>query len=69
VPWKLHDGEDRCTAVYEIDGLGLVSNGDPFMPGVFSSRELLANAAACASASGDLVLTALREECDGRIVG
>jgi len=65
VPWKRKDGPNEFTAVYEINGVNL-ANGDPSQEGVFSSRELLANAPACAS--GDLMIADLRKTWDARVV-
>jgi len=45
VPWKVKDGLDDWTFVYEIDGVD-VSNGEPDAR-VFSSREIIANATGC----------------------
>jgi hypothetical protein len=50
-------------AVYEINGQG-IANGEPG-EGVYGSKELLANAAACVD--GDPLVMALRKEWDGRI--
>jgi hypothetical protein len=58
VPWQRKDGPDEYTAVYEIDGVN-VANGDPAQEGVCGSKDLLANAAACAD----------KEQFGGRIVG
>ena len=66
VPWQRKDGPDEFTAVYEIDGVNL-ANGDPEQEGVFGSKELLANAAACAS--GDDFIAEMRKDFGGRIVG
>lgn len=66
VPWKRKDGPDEFTAVYEINGT-TVANGDPEIEGVFSSRELLANANACAS--GDPVIADMRKTWGARVVG
>ena len=63
VPWKRLEGPSDWVAVYEIDGTP-VSNGEPG-EGVYSSRELIANAAACVA--GDPMVMALRKEWDGRI--
>jgi hypothetical protein len=52
-------------AVYEIDGLG-IANGEPG-EGVYGSKELLANAAACGS--GDPLIAEVRAKWDGRVVG
>jgi hypothetical protein len=65
VPWKRKDGPDEFTAVYEINGT-TVANGDPEIEGVFSSRELLANANACAS--GDPVIADMRKTWGARVV-
>lgn len=65
VPWKRKDGLDEWTAIYEIDGKD-VANGQPGED-VFGSREILANPSECAN-PGEL-LTELRNEFDGRIVG
>jgi hypothetical protein len=66
VAWQRKDGPDEWTAVYEINGTN-VANGDPEQEGVFSSKELLANAAACAS--GDSFIAEMRKDFGGRIVG
>ena len=66
VPWQRKDGPDEFTAVYEINGVNL-ANGDPEQEGVFGSKELLANAAACAS--GDAFIAEMRRDFGGRIVG
>lgn len=66
VPWQRKDGPDEFTAVYEINGVNL-ANGDPEQEGVWGSKELLANAAACAS--GDPIIAEMRREFGGRIVG
>ena len=52
-------------SIYEIGGQD-VANGDPG-EGVYGSRELLANAAACAS--GDKFIADIRRDFGGRIVG
>jgi hypothetical protein len=65
VPWKRKDGPDAFTAVYEINGT-TVANGDPEIEGVFSSRELLANASACGS--GDPLITEMRRDFSARVV-
>jgi hypothetical protein len=65
VPWKRLEGPSDWVAIYEIDGLG-IANGEPG-EGVFGSKELLANAKACAQA--DPRIMALRKEWDGRVVG
>lgn len=67
VPWQRKDGPDDYTAVYEINGT-TVANGDPENEGVFGSRELLANAAACAD-KGWTQLHDLRKQFGGRVVG
>jgi hypothetical protein len=46
VPWERKDSADEWQAVYVINGKTLV-NGEPG-PGMYSSKELLANAEACA---------------------
>jgi len=66
VPWKRKDGPDEFTAVYEINGVNL-ANGDPEQEGVYGSKELLANANACAS--GDAFMAEMRKDFGGRIVG
>ena len=66
VPWQRKDGPDEFTAVYEINGVNL-ANGDPEQEGVFSSKELLANAAACGS--GDPLIAEMRKVWGGRVVG
>jgi len=65
VPWQRKDGPDDYTAVYEINGT-TVANGDPEIDGVFSSRELLANAPACGS--GDPLITEMRRDFGARVV-
>jgi hypothetical protein len=65
VPWPLGDSDSDHVATYLIDGKS-VKNGDP-ADDVFTSRELLANATACAS--GDAGIKAMRANFDGRIVG
>jgi hypothetical protein len=66
VPWQRKDGPDEFTAVYEINGVNL-ANGDPEQEGVYGSKELLANANACAS--GDSFIAEMRKDFGGRIVG
>jgi hypothetical protein len=66
VPWQRKDGPDDYTAVYEINGTN-VANGDPEIEGVFSSRELLANASACAD-KGWTQLHDMRKQFGGRVV-
>jgi hypothetical protein len=66
VPWQRKDGPDEFTAVYEINGVNL-ANGDPEQEGVYGSKELLANANACAS--GDAIIAEMRKDFGGRIVG
>ena len=66
VPWKRKDSPDEWTAVYEINGQE-VRNGEPG-DGVFGSKELLANPAACADA-GWSQLHDMRKQFNGRIVG
>ena len=63
VPWKRLDGPSDWVAVYEIDGLG-IANGEPG-EGVYGSKELLANAAACR----DPEVNEFRAKWDGRVVG
>ena len=65
VPWKRKDGPDEFTAIYEINGVDLANGeGDA---NVYTSKELLANPAACAG--GDPFVAELRQEFDGRVVG
>jgi hypothetical protein len=65
VPWKRKDGPDEFTAIYEINGVDLANGeGDA---NVYTSKELLANPAACAG--GDPFVAELRQDFDGRIVG
>ena len=52
--------------MYVVGGVS-VANGDPEIEGVYSSKELLINAAACAS--GDAFIAEMRKEFGGRIVG
>ena len=66
VPWQRKDGPDEFTAMYVVGGVS-VANGDPEIEGVYSSKELLINAAACAS--GDAFIAEMRKEFGGRIVG
>lgn len=47
VPWKVKEGLNEWTFVYEIDGVD-VSNGEPDAT-IFSSREIIANASGCAN--------------------
>lgn len=63
VPWQMGEPVDDWTASYVIDGKS-VGNGEP-RRGVFTSRELLANAHACANA--DEPMEVLREAFNGRI--
>ena len=63
VPWKRLESPSEWVAVYEIDGLGL-ANGEPG-EGVYGSKELLANAAACS----DPAVNKIRAEFDARVVG
>ena len=65
VPWKRLDGPSDWVAVYEIDGQG-IANGEP-NEGVYGSKEILANAAACGS--GDPMIAEVRAKWDGRVVG
>lgn len=65
VPWQRKDGLDEWTAVYVIDGKD-VANGEGDAH-VYTSDEILANPSECAN-PGEL-LTKLRDEFDGRIVG
>jgi hypothetical protein len=64
VPWELVDSRG-LNAVFEIDGKE-VCNGAP-APGIFTSREILANAKACAHA--DDVINELRDTMGGRVEG
>jgi hypothetical protein len=66
VPWQRKDGPDEFTAVYEVNGVNL-ANGDPEQEGVWSSKELLANADGCAS--GDPLVAEMRKVWGARIVG
>ena len=63
VPWQRRDGPDEWTAIYVIDDKD-VANGLPG-EGVYGSKELLANADACAS--GDDFIAGLRKVFDARI--
>lgn len=65
VPWQRHDSAHEWIAVYEIGG-NLVANGETDAC-VFSSRELLANPDACAS--GDPLVTSMRQHHGGQVVG
>jgi hypothetical protein len=65
VPWKRKDGPDEWTAIYEINGVDLANGeGDAH---VYTSKELLANPAACAG--GNPFVAELRQDMGGRIVG
>jgi hypothetical protein len=66
VPWQRKDGPDELTAVYKINGVN-VANGNPEIEGVWGSKELLANPAACTS--GDGFIAQMRKEWGGRVVG
>lgn len=57
VPWQRKDSDNEWQAVYFIDGKD-IKNGDP-SEGAYSSKELIANASACAS--GDDVIQQLRD--------
>ena len=63
VPWQMKDSDWPWIAVYEIDGKD-VANGEGDAR-VYTSREILANPAMCAS--GDPFVEAVREAFDGRI--
>ena len=65
VPWQRKPGPNEWKAIYVINGKD-VANGQPG-DGVFSSREILANPSECASPGQ--MLSQLREEFNGRIVG
>lgn len=66
VPWQLDgDASTEQVAVWVIDGKR-VKNGAP-APGVYSSREVVANPALCAS--GDSTIERLRSEMGGRVAG
>lgn len=65
VPWALKDGPDEWTAVYVIDGRE-TANGEP-REGVYTSRELLANAPVCAQ-KPEAVET-IRKLFGARVVG
>jgi len=65
VPWQRKPGPDEWKAIYVINGKD-VANGMSGN-GVFSSREILANPSECASPGQ--MLSQLREEFNGRIVG
>ena len=65
VPWQRKDGPNEFTAVYEINGV-TVANGDPEQEGVYSSKELLANAEACVS--GDPMIAEMRRDFGARVV-
>jgi hypothetical protein len=63
VPWKRMESFSEWVAIYEINGQS-IANGEPD-EGVYASKELLANTAACVAA--DPQVMALRKEWDGRI--
>lgn len=63
VPWKRLESPSDWVATYEIDGR-VLNNGEP-SEGVYTSKELLANAAAC----GDARVDELRAKWNGRVVG
>jgi hypothetical protein len=65
VPWQRKDSDIDFVAMYEIEGV-TVANGDPG-EGVYGSKELLANVAAC-SDKGWQQLHDLRSQFNGRIV-
>jgi hypothetical protein len=65
VPWQRHDSPSDWIAMYEIDGK-MVQNGEPDA-NVFSSKELLADAKACANA--DAFVREARIDLGGRIAG
>lgn len=65
VPWKLIPGEASDEAIYEIDGK-MVRNGEGDAD-VFSSRELIANASACAERHP--LVMAVRNKLNGEIQG
>ena len=65
VPWQAAESLDKWTAVYVIDGRP-VGNGEP-RPGVFTSREILANPQACAKP--DPFVLDMRSQFGGRVVG
>jgi hypothetical protein len=66
VPWKRMAGPDEFTAVYAVNGIN-VANGDPEQEGVWSSKELLANANACTS--GNPLIANMRKDFAARVVG
>jgi hypothetical protein len=65
VPWKRLEGPSDWVAVYEINGQG-IANGEPG-EGVYASKELIANTAACVAA--DPLIAEVRAKWDGRVVG
>jgi hypothetical protein len=65
VPWQRKDSDIDFVAMYEIEGV-TIANGDPG-EGVYGSKELLANVAAC-SDKGWKQLHDLRSQFNGRIV-
>jgi predicted phage-related endonuclease len=60
VPWQFRQSDDEFDALYVIDGV-LTLNGE----NGYLSKELVANASACAAGLGQV----FREEMGGRIVG
>jgi hypothetical protein len=66
VPWKRKESAIDFVAIYEVNGQD-VANGEPG-EGVYSSKELLANAAACATGEWKQ-LQDLRKQWNGRVVG
>ncbi len=65
VPWQQDDGLDDWTAVYVIDGKP-VANGEP-REGVYTSKEIVANASACANPTE--FIDDARKLFDARIAG
>jgi len=65
VPWKQSESPDDMTAAYEINGK-IVFNGE-FSDNVYSSKEILANPAACALEDDEI--KELRRIFDAKVVG
>ena len=65
VPWKVKEGPDRWTAIYEIEGRD-VANGEGDAH-VYTSREILANPKMCSM--GDEFVEGVREQLGARIDG
>ena len=65
VPWQRKEAQDEWQTIYVIKGKDVV-NGEPG-DGVFGSKELVANAEACAEADEGMI--EFRKNFDARVVG